>query len=208
MPLSAFNYLLEELCESITVSCLKSMCSTSGNEPIYPEVIVVVGLGFLEVGDTHSSLPDTYGMSDASAYHIVDMFLDAVDYNELCKALRVELPRSDSELNEVAQRWRDVLTCPINMLNVHIGAIDGWFIQTEMPHDQTNQADYCSGHYQSYGLNVQAICDPALSPLINLETQHDGRSAPIWMKKVYYFYVVVKGQKGFAREHQNGFYET
>ena len=30
----------------------------------------------------------------------------------------------------------------------------------------------------------------------------------IWMKKVYYFCVVVGGQKGFAREHQNGFYET
>jgi hypothetical protein len=28
------------------------------------------------------------------------------------------------------------------------------------------------------------------------------------MKKVYYFDVVVGGRKGFAREHQNGFYET
>jgi hypothetical protein len=35
-----------------------------------------------------------------------------------------------------------------------------------------------------------------------------GRSAEIWMKKVYYFCVVVGRQKGFAREHQNGFYET
>ncbi len=123
--LSVFNYLPEELCESITVSCLKSRCSTSGNEPIYPEVIVAVGLRFLGVGDTHSSLADTYGISDASAYHIVDMFLDAVDYTESCKALRVELPRSDSKLNEVAQHWRDVSTCPINILNGHIGAIDG-----------------------------------------------------------------------------------
>jgi hypothetical protein len=162
MPLSAFHYLLEELRESITVLCLKSTCSTSGNEPIYPEVIVTIGLRFLGVGDTHSSLADTYGMSDASAYCIVDMFLDAVDYNEPCKALRVELPRSDSKLNEVAQRWCDVSTCPINMLNEHIGAIDGWFVQTEMPHYQTNQADYCSGHYQLYGLNVQAICKPDL----------------------------------------------
>ena len=35
MPLSAFHYLLKELLESITVSCLKLTCSTSGNEPIY-----------------------------------------------------------------------------------------------------------------------------------------------------------------------------
>ncbi len=163
MPLSAFKYLLEELCESIPVSCLKLMCcSTSGNESTYPEVIVAVGLHFLGVGDTHSSLADTYGMSDASAYHIVDMFLDAVDYNEPCKAIRVELPRSDSKLNEVAQRWCDALTCPINMLIRHIEGMDGWFVQTKMPHDQTNQADYHSGHYQSYGLNVQVIYNPDL----------------------------------------------
>jgi hypothetical protein len=93
---------------------------------------------------------------------LLTCFFDAVDYNESCKALRVELPRSDSKLNEVAQHWRDVSTCPINMLNGYIGAIDGWFVQTKMPHDQTNQADYRSGHYQLYGLNVQAICDPDL----------------------------------------------
>ena len=49
----------------------------------------------------------------------------------------------------------------------------------------------------------------ALRPFINLETQHNGRSAQqIWIKKVNYFCVLVGGQKGFAREHQNGFYET
>jgi hypothetical protein len=48
----------------------------------------------------------------------------------------------------------------------------------------------------------------ALSPFPNLEMQHDGRSARIWMKKVNYFCIVVGGRKGFAREHQNGFYKT
>jgi hypothetical protein len=50
--------------------------------------------------------------------------------------------------------------------------------------------------------------ETALSPFVNLGTQHNGRSARTWMKKVNYFYVVVGGQKGFAREHQNGFYVT
>jgi hypothetical protein len=43
----------------------------------------------------------------------------------------------------------------------------------------------------------------ALSPFVNLEMQHDRRSARIWMKKVNYSYVIVGGQKGFAREQQN-----
>jgi len=34
--------------------------------------------------DTHTSLADAYGMSDASAYRVIEMFLDAVDYNESC----------------------------------------------------------------------------------------------------------------------------
>ena len=67
-----------------------------------------------------------------------------------------------TKLNELAQRWRDVSSCPIKMLNGHIGAMDGWFPRTEMPGDQVNQTDYYSGHYQAYGLNVQAMCDPNL----------------------------------------------
>ena len=45
-----------------------------------------------------------------------------------------------------------------------------------------------------------------IGPLINLGTQHDGRSARTWMKRVLTtFCVVVGGRKGFAREHQNEF---
>jgi len=48
-----------------------------------------------------------------------------------------------------------------------------------------------------------------IGPLINLGTQHDGRSARTWMKRVLTTFVVVMGgRKRFAREHQNGFYET
>ncbi len=74
----------------------------------------------------------------------------------------MKLPRSINELNDHTNCWRDVSTCPINMLNGHVGAMDEWFPCTEMPGDQANQADYYSGHYWVYGPNVQAICDPNL----------------------------------------------
>jgi hypothetical protein len=48
----------------------------------------------------------------------------------------------------------------------------------------------------------------ALSPFVNLGMQHDGRRAGLWMKKVTTFCVLGGRQKGFAREHQHGFYET
>jgi len=48
-----------------TMSVKHSVSSTSENEPFYPEVIVAVGLRVLGCGDTHTSLADAYGMSDA-----------------------------------------------------------------------------------------------------------------------------------------------
>jgi hypothetical protein len=133
-----------------------SMSLTAGNDPMYPEVIVAVGLQYLGCGDTHSSLADIYGMSDASVYRLVEMFLDAVDKNESCQAMQVKLPRAIDNLNDLAQHWHDVSTYPINMLNGHIGAMDGWFPCTEMPGDQVNQADYYSSHYQAYGTQCSA----------------------------------------------------
>ena len=104
MPLSAVNYQIDELRDPLTVLVKHSVNSTSGNEPIYPEVIVAARLGFFGCGDTHTSLADAYGMSDASAYRVIEMFLDAVDYNESCRATQVRLPRSIDELNELTQR--------------------------------------------------------------------------------------------------------
>ena len=44
----------------------------------------------------------------------------------------------------------------------HLLPIDGWLCTTQMPWDVSNRTDYMSGHYQRYGLNVQAMCDPNL----------------------------------------------
>ncbi len=125
MPLSALIFLIEELCEPLTMSFKPSMSSTSGNDPIHLKVIVAVGLQFLGCGDTHSSLADIHGMSDASVYRVVKMFLHAVDKNESCQAMQVKLQRSINKLNDLAHCWHGVSTCPINMLNGHTGAMNG-----------------------------------------------------------------------------------
>ena len=78
--------------------------------------------------------------------------------------MMIKLPRGEDELRDLAQRWLDVSTCPQQLFWGHIGAIDGWFPRTEMPRGVSNQADYFSGHYQAYGLNIQAMCDPDLRP--------------------------------------------
>jgi hypothetical protein len=76
--------------------------------------------------------------------------------------MRIELPRGEDALRDLAQWWLDVLTCPEGLYWGHIGAIDGGFPLTVIPHGVSNQANYYSRHYQAYGLNIQAMCDPDL----------------------------------------------
>ena len=47
---------------------------------------------------------------------------------------------------------------------------------------------------------------PASSPFVNLGMQHNGMRAEPWMKKVTTCCIVMGRRKGFAREHQNGYY--
>ena len=59
------------------------------------------------------------------------------------------------------EEWA-ALSSANGILRGHIGPLDGWFVITDMPFDVPHQIDYRSGHYQRYGLNVQAICDAYL----------------------------------------------
>ena len=138
MSQSMFDDLVEELRIPLTVLFVQSMRSTSGNKPIYHEVIVAFGLRILGPSDTFESCADNYGMSVPSAKRVFDLFLNAVDFNETCRAMRIELPQGEEKLRDLAQRWLDVSTCPQGLYWGHIGAIDGWFPRTEMPRGVSN----------------------------------------------------------------------
>ena len=158
MNIDEFNYLLEALEDAITESYMKSRASTNGNDPIYPEVVMACGLRYLGIGDSISTLSDLYGMSVSSARRAINMFLDAVDYNRTFAPLQVSMPDSNDHeaLHNLAERWGNCSTA-FGLMNNHLGALDGWLQRTEMPWDVSNQTDYFSGHYQCYGLNVQAM---------------------------------------------------
>ena len=162
MSRSMFDDLVEELRVPLTVSFVQSMRSTSGNEPIYPEVIVAISLRILGPSDTFESCANNYSLSVPSVRRVFDLFLNAINFNKMCHAMRMELPQGEEKLRDLAQQWLDVSTCPQGLYWGHIGAIDGWFPWTEMPRGVSNQANYFSRHYVAYGLNIQAMCDPNL----------------------------------------------
>jgi hypothetical protein len=82
MSLEAFNQLLELLRPSITVDVVKSNASSglySSNQPIYPELILGIGLRWLAGGNL-IEICHVYGVSYPSVYaSITKTFLDAVN---------------------------------------------------------------------------------------------------------------------------------
>lgn len=163
MPKEHFDYLLDAIRDCITVDVMKSMNSTRGNTPLHPEVVAAIGLQALGQGLNTGGLADIFGFSDSTIARARKMFMDAIDFNTTCKQLQVCLPDASNvdALHELAGKWQDVSTA-FGLLNGFVGAIDGWLPRTKRPAGVDNPADYFSGHYQCYGLNVQAMCDPDL----------------------------------------------
>ncbi len=98
-----FDDLVGELRIPLTVSVAHSLSSTSGNEPIYPEPEVIIGIGLriLGLSDTIESSADIYGLSVSLAKCVFDLFLNAIDFNETCRAMRIELPQGEDKLREL-----------------------------------------------------------------------------------------------------------
>ena len=77
-----------------------------------------------------------------------------------CESLAIRLPESAEELKQSADDWNSLSTAGGFFYGV-IGAIDGWLCTHNRP-AVDNGLDYFSGHYQTFGTNVQAICDSDL----------------------------------------------
>ena len=158
-----YEYLLDHLRDDLAIDELQSMRSTSGGEPITPERIVLASLEHIGEGSTPRSLAHSYGVSPSSMEVMIKKFTNAVIYNTSCDELQISLPdpNNPKELRDLSERWAEVSTV-FQLFNGYLGSLDGWLPRTEMPFDVNNQTDYFSGHYQCYGINIQAMCDPDL----------------------------------------------
>jgi hypothetical protein len=156
MSEGAFCTLLDILREDITVDFTKSRNSTQGNDPIFPELILATGLRFLG-GTSHKDLEDIFGMSKNSVKRVIRMLFEAILG---CDDLALKLPETAEEYRELADDFNE-RSGANNIYYGVIGTLDGWLCHTYAPHIK-HQRNYFSGHYQLFGLNVQAICDAHL----------------------------------------------
>ena len=170
MSQAAFSKLVDLLGDMINVNEAKSRASTNDNDPIAVQLVVGAGLRYLG-GEYLKSIRDIFGISPSYTRRIVRTFIASVLD---CKALDITLPVLRHELKQKADQFNDISHMPGKMLYGCVGAIDGWLTQINKP-SNTTDADYFSGHYNCFGLNVQAVCD-AYCKFTHLEVAAPGRT--------------------------------
>jgi hypothetical protein len=156
MEYDTFMKLVDMLRDKITMDQVQSMRSTSGNEPIYPELIVSIGIRILG-GELERSLDQIFGISLSYVPKLFELFIDACLE---CSELKINLPQTYEELERLDRGFQNISSSE-GVLKGVVGALDGWLCLTERPKsiELLNSQDYYSGHYQHFGLNVQVIAD-------------------------------------------------
>ena len=140
MSIDSFNTLVHILSKDITINVIKSLNSTSGNDPITKRMIVAMGVRYMG-GEKIKSIADIFGTSFPSTNRVVNLFLEAVDKSTHSHLSIDLLPESDLERNRYAMEWNQ-RSDAFNLYYGLLGAIDGWLCTTERPYDVSNPSDF------------------------------------------------------------------
>ena len=123
--------------------------------PVVPELVVAMGLRFLG-GLTPKDAASEFGVSISVAHQKIKLFIKAVN-----SSFTIDVPRTSEELERCAAEWNEK-SAAFGTFHGCVGAIDAWLCCIYKPKNVDNSAHYFSGHYQRYGVNVQAVVDANL----------------------------------------------
>ena len=125
-------------------------------DPISTEVMVAAAIRLL-AGGSYLDVYETHGMSVQWLYRVRDKVIDAIlDCNELS----IKFPSNQDDLDNIRVGFMQASTD--NLLHKCLGVKDGLLQEINCPPVKEcngNQDGYFSGHYQTYGLNCQGMCD-------------------------------------------------
>ena len=128
---------------------------TAGNDIISTEMTLHCVLRFLS-GAPCDEIRDKIGMSDPHFYYTLYKGIDAI--------LRVDdlsyhFPQTPQEIQEAVSGFTAISS--FQAIDGCVACLDGMLlrIQTPAANETANVKSYFSGHYQDYGINVQAACD-------------------------------------------------
>jgi hypothetical protein len=126
----------------------------SGMHPITCEVMMHCTIHYLAGGsfhDTHATVSISKPSFYCSVWHTIHCI-------NRCEALDINLPKPE-ELNYVREGFRRI--SKDGVMNGCIGALDGYLMRITVLSfaECGNVGAYFSGHYCTYGVNVQAMCN-------------------------------------------------
>jgi hypothetical protein len=153
MDLDQFEQLVSLLRASLTVNEIMAL-NRSVAGAIIPELRLHCLLRWL-AGGSYLDIVSKVNIHPSTFYPIVWSTCEAIC---ACEQLGFFFPNSVAMASEIARGFESISTDGV--VNGCIGAIDGWLMPIKVPPARFhNVTAYFSGHYQRYGLNVQAICD-------------------------------------------------
>ena len=155
--MSYFAY--QKLCFLLDPFLSRQQSKSRCDEPITTIIIVACSLRIL-AGGKKSDQKHIFGLSKTAVHSSLECFIDAVSQS---KELDINIPFKAESLEKI----RHDFTCKSHksLFNGCVGCIDGFFQETICPTKKDslgNVVSYYSGHYESYGLNCQAVCDANL----------------------------------------------
>ena len=154
MSHASFNKLCNILRPSIQVDEEMSRRRT-GQEPISPEMMLHCLIRYL-AGGSLRDIRLVVGISSKSFYGVVYQCVNAI---LKCDELQYNFPTSNEDVSKVASDFSAISAN--GLIQGCVGCMDGLLIRISAPSlkQAKNPKAYYSGHYQDYGMNIQAICD-------------------------------------------------
>jgi hypothetical protein len=153
MSKESFNKLLGYIREPLLGNETKA---GSQGGPIVPELCLYCTIWWL-AGGSYLDITDISGISKSSFYRVVWRTITAI-----CKGpeLRPKFPKTNEEIGASISGFASSRTTD-GIINNCAGVVDGYLlcIKTPAKTEVKNVKSFFSGHYQCYGMNVQAVAD-------------------------------------------------
>jgi DDE superfamily endonuclease len=152
MSKESFDKLLGYIRDSLVVNETKAKVRGGS---IVPELCLYCTIRWL-AGGSYLDITDICGISKSSFYHVVWKTITAV-----CKAdeLQLKFPKTNEDIGQAKRGFASKSTDAI--IDNCVGVVDGYLLRIIVPPktEVGNVKSFFSGHYQCYGMNVQAVAD-------------------------------------------------
>jgi DDE superfamily endonuclease len=152
MSRQSFDKLLSYIREALLVNETKA---NARGGSIVPELCLYCTIRWL-AGGSYLDITDICGISKSSFYRVVWKTITAI-----CKVehLLPKFPTTNDEIDACIKGFASRSTDGI--INNCVGVVDGYLLRIRVPskHEVGNVKSFFSGHYQCYGMNVQAVAD-------------------------------------------------